>query len=204
MDADTLAELAGLLDDPERCSASRYARETHARDESFCPPRQPDAVVWPAGTAEVSRVLAWATARDVPVTAWGGGSSLEGNPIPARGGIALDMTRMDAVLEVWPGDWQARVQPGIIGDDLNRALAGHGLFFPVLPSSSNIATLGGMIANNAGGIHAVKYGGIREYVLGLEVVLAGGEVIRTGSARSRPRSATTWAACSSARRARWA
>jgi D-lactate dehydrogenase (cytochrome) len=181
MDALDLAGLAGLLDDPERCSVSPYALETHARDESFCPPRAPDAVVWPRSTAEVSRVLAWANERRVPVTAWGGGSSLEGNPIPARGGISLDMAQMNAVLEIWPGDWQARVQPGIVGDELNRILAPHGLFFPVLPSSSNIATLGGMIANNAGGIHAVKYGGIREYLLALEVVLASGEIIRTGS-----------------------
>lgn len=181
MDDRHLQTLASFLSDPQQLSTSPYAKETHARDESFCAAHAPDVVIWPRTTAEISTILAWANTQRIPVTAWGGGSSLEGNPIPVQGGISLDMLHMNAVLEVLPADMQVRVQPGIIGDDLNRVLARHGLFFPVLPSSSNIATLGGMIANNAGGIHAVKYGGIREYLLTLEVVLANGTIIRTGS-----------------------
>jgi D-lactate dehydrogenase (cytochrome) len=126
-------------------------------------------------------VLAWANANRVPVTAWGGGSSLEGNPIPVRGGVVMDMTRMNRMLEVLAGDFQARVQPGIIGDELNKQLKSTGLFFPAFPGSSNIATVGGMIANNAGGMYAVRYGVVGDNVLELEVVLASGEVIRTGS-----------------------
>jgi D-lactate dehydrogenase (cytochrome) len=181
MDDHDRQTLASFLSEPERLSTSVYDQQTHARDESFCAPHDPEVVIWPKTTAEISRILAWANAERVPVTAWGGGSSLEGNPIPLHGGIVIDLLHMSAVLEILPGDMQVRVQPGITGDALNQALAAAGLFFPVLPSSANIATLGGMIANNAGGLHAVKYGGLRDYVLQLEVVLASGEIIRTGS-----------------------
>ncbi len=181
MDAHARQALARLLSEPERLSTNAYDRQTHSHDESFCAPHEPEVVIWPKTTAEISQILAWASAERVPVTAWGGGSSLEGNPIPLHGGIVLDLRQMSAVLEVLASDMQVRVQPGLTGDALNQALAPAGLFFPVLPSSANVATLGGMLANNAGGIHAVKYGGIRDYVLQLEVVLASGEIIRTGS-----------------------
>lgn len=180
MNADLLSSLAALLP-ADQVSASPNDVETHARDESFNQPHPPDAVVWPADTAEVSRVLAWANAHRVPVTAWGGGSSLEGNPIPVRGGLVLDMTRMNRVLEVLPEDFQVRVQPGIIGEALNKHLSRYGLFFPSFPSSAHIATIGGMVSNNAGGMYTIRYGVVGDNVLALEAVLASGEVIRCGS-----------------------
>jgi len=164
-----------------KVSVQETDKQTHAHDESFHAAHAPDAVVWPESTAEVSAVLRWANANRVPVTAWGGGSSLEGNPIPVRGGIVLDMTRMDRVVEVLASDFQVRVQPGIIGDALNKQLKSTGLFFPAFPGSSDIATIGGMIANNAGGMYAVRYGVVGDNVLQLEVALASGDVIHTGS-----------------------
>jgi D-lactate dehydrogenase (cytochrome) len=180
MDSNLLNSLASIID--ARClSGGRADREAHARDESFHAERLPDVVVWPDDTSEVSRILRWANEHEVPVTAWGGGSSLEGNPIPVRGGIVLDMTRMNRVLEVMAEDFQVRVQPGIIADDLNSHLRRYGLFFPAAPGSSDVATVGGMIANNAGGMYAIKYGVVRDHVMALEVALADGEVIRLGN-----------------------
>ncbi len=164
-----------------RLSTSQADKQAHSKDESFHPPHAPDLIVWPESTEEVSLVLQWANERGLPVTAWGGGTSLEGNPIPAQGGIVLDMTRMDRIVEVLADDFLARVQPGIIGDELNKQLSRYGLFFPALPGSSNVATIGGMIANNAGGMIAARYGVVGDNVLALEVVLADGTILRTGS-----------------------
>jgi D-lactate dehydrogenase (cytochrome) len=167
--------------EPERRATHESVLMAHARDESVHEAPPPDMVIWPADTSEVSRILRTANANRIPVTAWGGGSSLEGNPIPVQGGIVLDMTGMNRVLDVMRDDFQARVQPGILGDDLNKRLARDGLFFPANPGSSNIATVGGMIANNAGGMYAIKYGVVRDSVMALEVVLANGEILQLGS-----------------------
>jgi len=164
----------------ERISFTRADRILHSKDKSFHEPKEPDVVIWPKDTHEISQVMRVAYANNIPVTAWGGGSSLQGNPIPVRGGIVLNMTKMANILEVIPEGLQARIQPGIIGDDLNNHLEQHGLFFPAFPGSSNIATLGGMIANNAGGMYAVRYGVTGNWVQELKIVLANGDVIRTG------------------------
>ncbi len=142
---------------------------------------EPDAVVWPESTDEVSAVLAAADERGVPVTPYAAGTGLEGNAAPTRGGISLDMTRMDGVLDVRPDDFQVDVEPGILGAAVDEAVAKHGLFFPPLPSSGDISTVGGMIANDASGMQTVKYGEIRDWVLELEAVLADGSVITAGS-----------------------
>lgn len=142
---------------------------------------RPDAVVWPESTAEVSAVLSAADERGVPVTPYAAGTGLEGNAAPTRGGISLDMTRMDAVLDVRPDDFQVDVEPGILGADVDETVARHGLFFPPLPSSGDISTIGGMIANDASGMKTVKYGEVHDWVLELEAVLADGSVITAGS-----------------------
>ena len=173
------SELRQLLGDERRVSTSDSVREQHARDLSHHEPRPPEAVVFPTSTDEVARVLAWANARRVPVTPFGAGTSLEGHVIPLRGGISLDLTQMDRVLELRPQDLLAVAQPGVLRSRLNAAAGEHGLWFPVDPGAD--ASLGGMAATNASGTTTVRYGGMRANVLALEVVLADGSVIRTGS-----------------------
>ncbi len=141
-------------------------------------PHLPDAVVFPRSREEVLEVLRFADARGVPVVPFGQGSSLEGHTIPVRGGISLDLNGMDGILEIRPDDFVARVQPGVTHGRLNAALEEHGLFFPVDPGWD--ATLGGMAGTNASGTNAVRYGVMRDQVLGLEVALPGGTVMRTG------------------------
>ncbi len=165
----------------EQVSVAQPELAQHAVDRSFNPPSAPLVVVWPRTTTDVSRVLKYANQTATPVTGYGGGTSLEGNPIPLAGGIVLDMTRMHKIVKVLPSDYQVVVQPGILGDDLNKQLAKHNLFFPAVPGSSHIATVGGMIANNAGGMHTIKYGVVGDWVMKLEVVLATGEIIQVGS-----------------------
>jgi len=149
---------------------------TEARNGS-----EPDVVVYPASTEDVAEVLAAATERDVPVTPYAAGTSLEGNPVPEYGGISLDLTRMGAVRDVRPADFRMDVEPGVMGPAIEEAAGGHGLFFPPLPSSGDISTIGGMIANAASGMQTVKYGEIADWVLELEVVLSDGSVITAGS-----------------------
>jgi D-lactate dehydrogenase (cytochrome) len=160
-------------------STSASVLEQHGSDLSYHAPRPPDVVVLPESTAEVAAVLAGADERRVPVVPYGAGTSLEGHVIPLRGGVSLDLSRMDSVLDVRPGDRTATVQPGATRSALARAAGEHGLFFPVDPGAD--ASLGGMAATNASGTTTVRYGGMRANVLALEVVLPGGAVVRTGS-----------------------
>lgn len=172
-------ELAALLGDERRVSSSESVLDQHARDLSYHEPHAPDVVVYPESTQEVARVLAWANERRVPVVAFGAGTSLEGHVIPVRGGVSLDLSRMDRVVEVRPADLQAVVQPGVLRSALNAAAGEHGLWFPVDPGAD--ATLGGMAATNASGTTTVRYGGMRANVLALEVVLADGTALRPGA-----------------------
>lgn len=164
---------------PARVSAAHAELLLHARDQSSHPEHLPDVVVWPQTTAEVSAILRHANEARIPVTAWGAGTSLEGNPIPVHGGIVVDLRLMNQILAIHESDFQVTVQPGVLYQDLNRVLARHGLFFAPDPGAN--ASIGGMVANNAAGIRTVKYGATRDNVLALEVVLASGDVIRTGS-----------------------
>src|SRR3989449_9537789 len=160
LDAALLRPLADLL--PERCSPRPGDLETAARDASSLPGARPDAVVWPLSTDDVVAVVKLAAAHAIALTARGAGSSLEGNPIPVRGGIVLDVSRMAEVVAIRPEDLQVDVQPGVVYAALNRQLRPHGLFFPPSPGgSAAAATIGGMAANNASGIYSVKYGGGR-------------------------------------------
>lgn len=142
---------------------------------------RPAVVVFPESTADVSAVLAAAHEHSVPVTPYAGGTGVEGGATPVEGGISLDLTRLDAVREVRPGDRQVDVDAGVIGTSVDDAIGRYGLFFPPLPSSGDAATVGGMIATDASGMQTVKYGGVGDWVLGLEAVLADGTVIETGS-----------------------
>jgi len=154
-------------------------RDLHGADFSFHEPHRPDFVVYPGTTQDVSSVLAIAHELAVPVTAFGAGTSLEGHVIPVCGGISLDLTRLDKILEVSPQNMTATVQAGVTRLALDGAAGKHGLTFPVDPGAD--ATLGGMAATNAAGTTTVRYGKMRANVLALEAVLADGTIIRTGS-----------------------
>ena len=172
-----LDELADRLG--ARFSTASGVRAQHAGSESFHRAPPPDAVAWPETTAEVSFILSLCNAHDIPVIGWGVGTSLEGQALAVRGGITLNMSRMDRVIETRPEDMLAVVQPGVTREALNADLRATGLFFPVDPGAN--ATLGGMAATRASGTTAVRYGTMRDNVLALEAVLADGRIIRTGT-----------------------
>ncbi|HUZ98235.1 MAG TPA: FAD-linked oxidase C-terminal domain-containing protein [Gaiellaceae bacterium] len=177
--ADLRAELLRLVPDESRVSVVESVLDQHAGDLSYHEPHRPDVVVFAESAAEVSAVLAYANAAGVPVVAFGAGTSLEGHVIPLRGGISLDLTRMNRIVAVRPDDLTATVQAGTTRSQLAAAGGPHGLWFPVDPGAD--ATLGGMAATNASGTTTVRYGGMRAHVLALEVVLADGRIVRTGS-----------------------
>ncbi len=171
-------ELKSILGD-RRVSTGESVRTLHSHDESFHTPVLPEVVVWPNTTAEVSRLVRWASRNKMPVTAWGAGTSLEGNPIPVHGGMVIDFNEMNHILAVRPEDFQVDVQAGVIYKELNKTLARDGLFFPPDPGAA--ATIGGMIGNNASGIRSVRYGATKDYVMRLVVVLPDGNVIHVGN-----------------------
>ncbi|HII06193.1 MAG TPA: FAD-binding protein [Methanotrichaceae archaeon] len=172
---DQLREIVG-----ERVSAAPSVRYCYSTDASQVK-GMPDYVVRPMSTEEVSKVVTLASSLGVPVTARGAGTGLAGGAVPLRGGIVLDMSGMNRILEMDLANLQVIVEPGVVQAKLNDGLKPHGFFFPPDPGSSNICTIGGLIANNGSGMRCVKYGTTRNYVLDLEVVCASGRVIRTGS-----------------------
>jgi glycolate oxidase subunit GlcD len=164
----------GVLLDPD-------VTASYARDQAMLAPAgTPAAVVLPRSTAEVVAVMTVASRHGVPVVPRGAGSGLAGASNAVDGAITMVMTRMDAVLEVAPADRLAVVQPGVVNKSLRDAVAGAGLFYPPDPSSYDWCTIGGNLSTNSGGLCCVKYGVTTDYVLGLEVVLADGRVLRTG------------------------
>ncbi|WP_136634902.1 FAD-binding oxidoreductase [Pseudooceanicola onchidii] len=177
-------DLTDVLGD--RVTRSKPELEAHGASESYFPLTLPDAVAYPETTAEVSALMRICSAHGVPVIGYGAGTSLEGQAQAFSGGLVVDFARMNRVIEIGQADMDARIQPGVTREALNEELRATGLFFPVDPGAN--ATLGGMASTRASGTTAVRYGTMRDNVLGLEVVLADGRVIRTGT-RARKSSA---------------
>ncbi len=162
----------------DRFSVNQTLLETHSHGEANAARRLPDAVVFAETTTEISHLLAFCNANRVPVTPFGAGTSLEGHVTPVQGGISLDLTRMNRILAVNDSDLDCRVEAGVTRKQLNTELRDRGLFFPVDPGSD--CTIGGMCATRASGTNAVRYGTIRENVLGLTAVMADGKIVQTG------------------------
>ena len=159
-------------------STNETILDQHGRDESAIPPVRPSAVVMPHSTEEVSSVLKYCNSEKIPVVAFGAGSSLEGHVLPLFGGISLDLTEMNKIIEIRPDDLLVRVEPGVHRMALNEKLASNGLFFSVDPGAD--ATLGGMASTGAAGTTTVRYGSMRDNVLAMTAVMADGTVIKTG------------------------
>ncbi len=173
-------ELVVLLGD--RVSTNPNVRDTHGKDESWHHPHRPDAVVFPKTNEEVSEIVKICAQHNIPVIAYGTGTCLEGNVIPHRGGVVVDLMNMDQVLRVSQEDLDCTVQARVTRKQLNEHIKDLGLFFPIDPGAD--ASLGGMAATRASGTNAVRYGTMRENVLALTVVLADGRIIQT-SRRAR-------------------
>ncbi|GAA0291948.1 FAD-binding oxidoreductase [Rhodovulum strictum] len=182
--AEALTALGNVLGG--RLSRSGPDLDQHGRSETWFPKALPDAVAYPETVDEVAAIARICAAHGCPLTAWGAGTSLEGHALAIKGGICVDFTRMNRVLKINPEDMDAVVQPGVTREALNVELRATGLFFPVDPGAN--ATLGGMASTRASGTTAVRYGTMRDNVLALQVVLADGRVIRTGT-RARKSSA---------------
>jgi D-lactate dehydrogenase (cytochrome) len=177
----TLEKFAHIVT-PERVSTHPDQLSVVAKDESTLPPVTPKAIVWAADADEVAKIVEVCHRERIPITTRGAGSALEGSTIPSPNGIVLDLSRMNRIRNYWVDDLQVQVEPGIIYDNLNNHLKRDGLFFPPSPGgSSDIATIGGMVATNASGIYSVKYGGTRRYVLELEIVTGTGERMKIGN-----------------------
>src|SRR5947207_13997275 len=173
--ASDLRDLLGdeiVADDPNSIAA-------HSGDKWFAT-HPPDLVVFARSTADVSKLLQFASREKIPVTARGGGFGYVGGCVPARGGIALSLMRMNRIKEINFTDAVARVEPGAFTADLKATVRAQKLFYPPDPASMKDCTIGGNVATNAGGPRCLKYGVTRNYVVGLEVVLANGDVLRTG------------------------
>ena len=170
----------------QKVSVNDTIREHHSKDESFHTPTLPDAVVFATCTQDVATTLKICNDNKTPVVAWGAGTSLEGNSTPVRGGVSLDLSQMDKILRVSGEDLDCTIQPGVRRKQLNEYLSKHGLFFPVDPGAD--ATLGGMASTGASGTTTVKYGAMKQLVMGMTVVTANGDVIKT-SRRARKTSA---------------
>ncbi len=170
----------------ERCSTALAVREQHGRDESPIDAPPPEAVVYCESTEDVAAIVKLADEYAVPVIPFGTGSSLEGHLLAVQGGVSIDLSRMNKLIAVQPEDLTVTVQAGVTRTQLNNEIRHTGLFFPIDPGAD--ASLGGMSATRASGTNAVRYGTMRENVLGLTVVTPSGEVIHTGT-RARKSSA---------------
>ncbi|OPY69706.1 MAG: putative FAD-linked oxidoreductase [Syntrophorhabdus sp. PtaU1.Bin050] len=174
-----VAELQKIVG-KENVLTKKEALRAYSYDGTTSWVHEPDVVVFPTSTQHVSEILKIANAEKVPVTPRGGGTNVSGGSIPIQGGIVLCTTKMNKILKIDKENLTATVEPGVVLMDLNMALAKEGLFFPPDPQSFLGATMGGIIAENAGGPACVKYGVTKQYILGIEAVLPTGEVINLG------------------------
>jgi glycolate oxidase len=171
-----LAKIVGterLADSPESLVAYSY--------DSYTEEHLPEVVLFPMTTEEVSAIMKVAHREKIPVTPRGAGTNLAGESVPVRGGIVLCMTAMDKILKVDVGNLYAMVQPGVINLDLQKEVEKQGMMYPPDPASWSVATIGGNVGTNAGGPRTLKYGVTKDYLLGLTVVLANGDILHTGS-----------------------
>ncbi len=171
-------ELKGLVG-PERASDAPEDLLAYSYD-AYTEECRPDIVLFPVSTGEVSSVMRTAYRENIPVTARGSGTNLAGETVPARGGIVMSLTRMDKILSVDSENLTATVQPGVVNMDLQRAVEKVGMMYPPDPASWAVATIGGTVGTNAGGPRTLKYGVTKDYLLGLTVVLASGDILKTG------------------------
>ena len=176
LSAEQIAAFKSIFQD--RCVTTESVLDEHGRDESAFPPVMPSAVIYAKSTEEVSQVMKMCHEQSIPVVPFGAGTSLEGHVLPIFGGISLDISMMNKILEITSEDLLVRVQGGVLRVALNEKLANSGLFFSVDPGAD--ATLGGMASTGASGTTTVKYGSMRENVLAMTVVLSDGTVINTG------------------------
>lgn len=175
---EVISQLARFVGE-RNISTRRSDLELHAQDQSAHEAHLPEVILWVENVEQVAGVLAYANQQHIPVTAWGAGSSLEGNPIALCGGIMISFEHMNKIIAIHADDFQVTVQPGMGYKDLNTQLARHGLFFAPDPGAN--ASIGGMLANNAAGIRTVKYGATKDNVLRIQVVLADGRIMEAGS-----------------------
>lgn len=173
----TIAQLRELLGD--RISTVDSVLQQHGHGESWHPTQAPDAVCFAQSNEEVAQIVRLCAESQTPIIAYGTGTSLEGQVQAVNGGICIDLSQMDAVLEVNTEDMDCRVQAGVTRRQLNQYLRDTGLFFPIDPGADT--SIGGMAATRASGTNAVRYGTMRENVLALTVVTASGEIIKTGT-----------------------
>ena len=162
-----------------KCSTGESILSQHSHDESHHEWVIPDVVFFPENEEDVINLLKFANEYKIPVTGYGAGSSIEGNPIPIRKGIVVDFQKMNKIIEVYPEDMMVLVEPGVLYKDLNKQLRYHGLFFAPDPGAN--ASIGGMLANNASGTRTVKYGGTRDNVYKANVVIPGGKLLTLGN-----------------------
>jgi len=180
LDNEFKIKLQAILD-KDRCTFSPEDLVAYSYDANEEKRATPDGVVLPANTEEVSAIVKLANIYNVPITPRGGASGYTGGCVPVRGGIVMAMDRFNRILEIDADNYLVIVEPGVITKNLQEAVTEIGLMYPPDPASTAFSTIGGNIAENAGGIRAVKYGVTKNYVMGLEVVLPTGEIIRTGS-----------------------
>ncbi|NYT12269.1 MAG: FAD-binding protein [Methanomassiliicoccales archaeon] len=179
MEAEVLDHIAAIVG-KENMSTRIADLYTYGFDASIHH-NSPDLVVRPSSAEEISEIVKIANEKEIPVMPRGAGTGLCGSAVPLKGGILLDMARMNNIKDIRVEDLNCAVEAGVVYDQLNKALATRGFFFPPTPGSGEVCTIGGMIAANASGMRAIKYGATRDYVLGLRVVLANGDIIDVGT-----------------------
>ncbi|HKI49078.1 MAG TPA: FAD-binding protein, partial [Desulfobacteria bacterium] len=173
-----LKEISGIVGNKNSTTTQKGMAEFAADATKIA--HMPDVVVFPENSEQISRILRLATENGFAVVPRGAGTGMSGGAIPVQGGVVLAMDRMNRILSIDRDNLIAKAEPGVITADLQQAVEALGLFYPPDPASLKVSTLGGNIAECAGGLRAVKYGVTRDYVLGLTIVLPTGEIIKTG------------------------